>query len=70
MMATIWSPNIDGSGNLLRRYVHGMGVDQPLVWFEGGGVADSARRYLYGDERGSIVAVTDSAGGVQTINNI
>ncbi len=48
----------DGAGNLLRRYVHGLGVDQPLVWFEGSGVADAARRYLYADKRGSIVAVT------------
>ena len=43
----------DGSGNLLRRYVHGVGVDQPLVWFEGSTVSDSARRYLHADERGS-----------------
>jgi hypothetical protein len=25
------------------------------VWFEGSGVADSARRYLYADERGITV---------------
>ncbi|MBL8549504.1 MAG: hypothetical protein JNJ73_05930, partial [Hyphomonadaceae bacterium] len=29
----------DGSGNLLRRYVPGGGMDQPLVWFEGSGVS-------------------------------
>jgi len=55
----------DGSGTLLRRYMHALGSgDDPLVWFEGNGVADTARRYLYADERGSIVAVTDSAGAV------
>ncbi len=27
----------DGSGNLLRRYVHGLGVDRPLVWHAGPG---------------------------------
>jgi RHS repeat-associated protein len=55
----------NGSGTLLRRYVHGAGAgDDPQVWFEGSGVADSARRYLYADERGSIVAVTDSSGSV------
>jgi RHS repeat-associated protein len=32
------------------------------VWFEGSGVDDSARRYLFADERGSIVTVTDGAG--------
>ena len=50
----------DYSGPLLRRYVHGAGVDEPLVWYEGAGVAD--RRFLHADERGSIVAITDSAG--------
>jgi RHS repeat-associated protein len=55
----------DGSGNMIRRFVHGGGAgDDPLVWFESQGVADSARRYLYPDERGSIVAVTDSSGAV------
>jgi RHS repeat-associated protein len=34
------------------------------VWFEGPTVADSARRYLYADERGSIVAIADSAGNL------
>jgi hypothetical protein len=32
------------------------------VWFEGSTVADSAWRYIYADERGSIVAVMDSSG--------
>ena len=50
----------DYAGPLLRRYVHGAGVDEPLVWYEGAGVAD--RRFLHADERGSIVAITDSAG--------
>jgi len=57
-------------GTLLRRYVHGGGAgDDPLVWFEGSGAADSARKYLYADERGSIVAVTDSNGGSVTVNS-
>jgi RHS repeat-associated protein len=45
---------------LLRRYVHGPGRDEPLVWYEGSGTSD--RRYLHADERGSIMAVTDGAG--------
>ena len=61
----------DASGNLLRRYVHGPseGRDDPLVWFEGAGVADSARRYLFADERGSIVAVTDANGNALAIDS-
>jgi RHS repeat-associated protein len=59
----------NASGTLQRRYVYGLGAgDDPLVWFEGSGVSDSARRYLYADERGSIVAVTDTAGTVLNIN--
>jgi RHS repeat-associated protein len=48
------------SGNVLRRYVHGPGMDEPLVWFEGAGHSGSGspdRRYLMADERGSIIAV-------------
>jgi len=56
-------------GTLLRRYAHGPGAgDDPLVWFEGSGVADSARRYLFADERGSVTAVTDGSGNALAIN--
>jgi RHS repeat-associated protein len=59
----------DASGNLLRRYLHGDDTgDDPQVWFEGSGVADTARRYLYADVRGSIVATTDSTGNVLAAN--
>lgn len=59
----------DAAGNLLRRYVHGTGGgDDPMVWFEGSGVADSARRYLFADERGSVAAVTDAGGNALTVN--
>lgn len=56
----------DGAGTLLRRYVHGPGTDEPIVWYEGAGTSD--RRWLHADERGSIVAVSDSAGAVIGIN--
>jgi len=36
-------------GALLRRYVHGAGVDEPLAWYEGTGTSD--RRYLIADTR-------------------
>ena len=59
----------NSAGTLLRRYFHGEGAgDNPLVWFEGSTVANSARRYLFPDERGTIAAVTDSAGTMMTIN--
>jgi len=50
----------NSSNALLRRYVHGPGVDEPLVWYEGSGTTD--RRFLHADERGSVVAVTNSSG--------
>ncbi len=55
----------DGSNSLLRRYVHGPGTDNPLVWYEGSGTA--SKSYLYTDERGSVTAVTNSVGSVTTI---
>ena len=51
----------NSSNVLLRRFVFGPGVDEALVWYEGTGVSD--RRYVVADERGSIVAVTNGAGG-------
>ena len=50
----------NSSNALLRRFAFGPGVDEALVWYEGTGTSD--RRYLVADERGSIVAVTNSSG--------
>lgn len=55
-----------GTGNVLRRYVHGPGVDEPIVWYEGAGLTD--RRFLSADERGSIISITNSSGGLIAIN--
>ena len=56
----------DGANAMLRRYVHGPGTDEPLVWYEGAGTSN--RRFLQADERGSVVAVSDSAGASLGIN--
>jgi RHS repeat-associated protein len=45
---------------LARRYVHGAGVDEPLVWYEGAALTD--RRWLIADQLGSVIASTDAAG--------
>lgn len=50
----------DGSGNLLRRYVHGTGEDDPLLWYEGSGL--SSGRSLQIDQQGSIVSIADMGG--------
>ncbi|EIC30148.1 RHS repeat-associated core domain-containing protein [Methylomicrobium album] len=50
----------DSAGTLLRRYVHGPGVDQPLVGYEGSGTANKS--WLYADHQGSLVATANAAG--------
>jgi RHS repeat-associated core domain len=54
----------NSSGTLLRRYIHGIGVDDPLIRYDGTGT--SSRRYLHSDERGTIIAETTSTGGILT----
>jgi RHS repeat-associated protein len=58
----------NGSNAVQRRYVHGPGVDEPIVWYEGGAVSNTTRRFLMADERGSVVSVTDSAGVTVGLN--
>ena len=57
---------ISTAGAVLRRYVHGPGVDEPVVWYEGAGTSD--RRWLQADERGSIASITDGSGAVIAVN--
>ncbi len=52
----------DANGVRKRRYVHGAGVDEPLVWYEGSGVTAAARRYLHADHQGSIIATANASG--------
>lgn len=59
----------NASGILLRRYVHGPGADDPLVWYEVTSGGNGERRYLHKDERGSVIAVSNSSGGVIGINS-
>ena len=56
----------NGSGALLRRYAHGLGTDDPVLWYEGAGLAD--RRSLQADHQGSIIGVANSAGAAIAIN--
>lgn len=50
----------DSTGAVLRRYVHGPGIDEPRVWYEGS--TTTAKNWLYADHLGSIVATANSAG--------
>lgn len=55
------------SGAILRRFVPGPNVDEPILWYEGAGTSD--RRFLQADERGSIIALSDSAGSPIGVNS-
>jgi RHS repeat-associated protein len=56
----------NSTGTLLRRYVHGPAMDEPLVWYEGSGTTD--RRWLTADHLGSVIAVTNSLGAASQID--
>jgi len=56
----------DAANAAQRRYIHGPGIDNPITWYEGSGT--TTRRFLSSDERGSVIAVTDSAGTVLGLN--
>jgi RHS repeat-associated protein len=49
----------NGSNILLRRYVHGDGVDDPIVWYDSSGTTN--KRDLFKDERGSVIAADSGA---------
>ena len=49
-----------------RRYVHGPGIDEPLVQYEGSGTG--LRRFFASDERGSVLSATDGSGDLLYIN--
>ncbi len=59
----------NGSGALLRRYVHGPGVDEPLIWYEGSSVSSASRRHLHANHQGSIVATSNAAGAKLAIHS-
>jgi RHS repeat-associated protein len=56
------------SGTTLRRYAHGPGSDDPLIWYEGSTMGTTNRRVLLTDHQGSIVSVANDTGALVTIN--
>ena len=59
----------NSGGVLLRRYVHGAGIDDPVIWYEGSAVTAAALRRLRSNHQGSVVAVTGDAGNMIAINS-
>jgi RHS repeat-associated protein len=58
----------NGSGTLLRRYVHGSAVDEPLVTYEGASVGAANRRYFHVDAQNSVIAMVDANGNELQVN--
>lgn len=45
---------------VLRRYVHGPGTDEPIVWYEGSGTTNKSA--IYADHLGSVIATANGSG--------
>lgn len=55
----------DSAGAIVESYVHGPGVDDPLLWYSG----RDAVRWYHRDQQGSIIATASgTSGGVSSIN--
>jgi RHS repeat-associated protein len=52
----------NGSGTLLKRYLHGTGEDEPLVQYDGSDLL--TKRLLHADQQGSVIATTDGSGNI------
>ena len=57
----------NSSGWVNRRFVPGIGVDEPLVWYEGAGT--STRYGLTTDRMGSVTGITTDAGALSAVNS-
>ena len=53
----------NGSNQVIKRYVHGTGTDQPFVQFNGSDPNNASLvRYLYTNYQGSVIATADNSG--------
>lgn len=50
----------DNAGTLLKRYIHGSGVDEPAVVYDGTGT--TTKTWYYANHQGSIIALADATG--------
>lgn len=57
----------DTTGVVKKRYVNGIGADEPLAYYQGASYSDANRRYYHADERGSITALSDASGAGQAV---
>ena len=57
---TWWPSTTQRASTIQRRYVHGPGTDEPIVWYEGPGT--TAKNWFYAHHLGSIVATANATG--------
>lgn len=55
------------AGVVVKRYVHGNGEDDPLLWY--GGADLSVRRSIQTDYQGSVISIADATGAALAINS-
>ena len=58
----------DGAGAMRRRYMHGPGVDEPILVDEGSAMDCAGTRFLNTDHQGSIIALADCWGNRTAVN--
>jgi len=56
-------------GNTLaKRYVHSTTINTPLAGYTGSNISNASREYYHRNHQGSIIAISDQNGSVDTIN--
>jgi RHS repeat-associated protein len=58
----------DASHAVRRRYMHGPGVDEPILWDEGSAIDCSGTRFLHTNAQGSVVATANCFGAPISIS--
>ena len=58
----------DESGAMRARYMHGPGVDEPILWDAGSTLNCSTTRMLHTDHQGSVIATADCYGNRTAVN--
>jgi RHS repeat-associated protein len=56
------------NGVMTKRYVHGDGMQAPLISYDGGSITNSSIQFLHTNHQGSVIALSNSEGAVTAVN--
>ncbi len=56
---------MNSSGTVVKRYVHGLGIDEPIVMYQGSGTGTPL--YYHTNHQGSIIGLTNASGNSYNI---